>query len=137
MKLNIKKGITLRFTISLLVIGAILLTMLTSITSALQVNRTSLIDNYLDKNESYSKKLASNTDELLKTMQENIEAIASISARDSEVDPQMLDDLYQANSEYFNSIIIADANRVVEGYSPQNIGLLVGTSSPLSRANKR
>lgn len=126
MKPIIKKGITLRFTISLLVIAAILLTMLTSITSALQVNRTSLIDNYLNKNESYSKKLASNTDELLKTMQENIAMIASISVRESELNHQMIDDLYQANSEYFNSIVIADANRVVQAYSPHNIGISIG-----------
>lgn len=98
----IKKGITLRFTISLLVITAILLTMLTSITSAVQVNRTSLIDNYLSKNEAYSKKLASNTSELLNTMQENIRAIADISGRDGSITPQMFDDLFQENTQYFN-----------------------------------
>ncbi|NWL88589.1 GGDEF domain-containing protein [Paenibacillus sp. 79R4] len=126
LKSIIKRGITLRFTISLLVIAAILLTMLTSITSALQVNRTSLIDNYLNKNESYSKKLAFNTNELLTTMQENIAAIASISVRGNELNPQMIDDLYQANREYFNSIVIADADRVVQAYSPQDIGISIG-----------
>lgn len=122
----IKKGITLRFTISLLVITAILLTMLTSITSAVQVNRTSLIDNYLSKNEAYSKKLASNTSELLNTMQENIRAIADISGRDGSITPQMFDDLFQENTQYFNSILIADHNRVVRAISPHTTGVIVG-----------
>jgi diguanylate cyclase (GGDEF)-like protein len=122
----IKKGITLRITISLLVITAILLTMLTCITSALQVNRTSLINNYLNKNESYSKKLASNTSDLLKTMENNIKVISSISARDSMTDPQMINDLFQENTQYFNSIVIADKNRVVQALSPSTIGISVG-----------
>lgn len=121
-----KKGFTLRFTISLLVITAILLTMLTSITSAVQVNRSSLIDNYLNKNESYAKKLASNTNELLITMQENIGAIAKISGREPEIDPQLFDDLFQENTQYFNSIVVADNNRIIRALSPRTIGISVG-----------
>ncbi|BFH60796.1 sensor domain-containing diguanylate cyclase [Paenibacillus azoreducens] len=126
MKHFIKKGIPLRSTISLLVITAILLTMLTSITSAVQVNRTSLTDNYLNKNESYAKKLASNTDELLITMQNNLKAIASISAREDKMDAQMLDDLFLENTQYFNSIVIADNDRVVKARSPRKIGVSPG-----------
>ncbi|MGN7360211.1 sensor domain-containing diguanylate cyclase [Paenibacillus sp. SAF-054] len=126
MKYFTKKGFTLRFTISLLVITAILLTMLTSITSAVQVNRASLIDNYLNKNESYAKKLASNTNELLITMQDNIRAIAKISAREQVIDAQLFDDLFQENTQYFNSIVVADDNRIIRALSPRTVGISVG-----------
>lgn len=126
MKYLIQKGFTLRFTISLLVIIAILLTMLTSITSAVQVNRASLIANYLQNNEQYAKKLASNTNELLVTMQQNINAIAKISGRSQGMDAQLFDDLFQENTQYFNSIVVADANRIVRALSPHTIGIEVG-----------
>ncbi|WP_237392046.1 sensor domain-containing diguanylate cyclase [Paenibacillus dendrobii] len=126
MKYFIKKGFTLRFTISLLVITAILLTMLTSITSAVQVNRASLISNYLNKNESYAKKLASNTNELLITMQENIRAIAKISEREDVMDIQLFDDLFQENTQYFNSIVVADNNRIIRALSPRTVGISIG-----------
>ncbi|MDR9857970.1 sensor domain-containing diguanylate cyclase [Paenibacillus sp. VCA1] len=131
-----KKGITLRFTISLLVITAILLTMLMSITSAVQVNRTSLIDNYLNKNESYSKKMASNANELLKTMQENIRAIAVISGRESTIDRQLFDDLFQENTQYFNSIVVADHERVVQAISPHTTGISVGDKLTSEQSKK-
>lgn len=126
MKYLLKKGFTLRFTISLLVITAILLTMLTSITSAVQVNRTSLINNYLQNNEQYAKKLASNTNELLVTMQQNINAIAKISEREKVIDAQLFDDLFQENTQYFNSIIVADSNLIIRALSPHTIGIELG-----------
>ncbi|PQP87067.1 hypothetical protein [Paenibacillus sp. AR247] len=137
MKYLIQKGFTLRFTISLLVIIAILLTMLTSITSAVQVNRASLIGNYLQNNEQYAKKLASNTNELLVTMQQNINAIAKISGRSQEMDAQLFDDLFQENTQYFNSIVVADTNRIVRALSPHTIGIEVGDQLTWPRAKWR
>ncbi|MCJ8014046.1 sensor domain-containing diguanylate cyclase [Paenibacillus sp. KQZ6P-2] len=122
----IKKGFTLRFTISLLVITAILLTLLTSIISAVQVNRSSLISNYLNKNESYAKKLASNTNDLLMTMQGNIWAVAQILEREEATDVQLIDDLFQENTQYFNSLVVADHNRDIQAISPHNVGVSIG-----------
>ncbi|GAB6991648.1 sensor domain-containing diguanylate cyclase [Paenibacillus pini] len=120
------KGFTLRFTISVLVITAILLTMVISVFSALQVNRSTLINNYLQNNEQYAKKLALTTNELLITMQQNIGAIAKISEREQVIDVQLFDDLFQENTQYFNSVVVADPNLVIRAISPHTTGVEVG-----------
>ncbi|MNU73499.1 Diguanylate cyclase DosC [compost metagenome] len=126
MKFVNKKGFTLRFSISFLVIVAVLLTMLIGMISAIQVNRDSLISSYLQSNNQYAKKLASNTGSLLTTMRQNITSISAIVKRGTKMDAVLLDDLYQENRQYFNSIFIANEKRVIEFTSPNTTGVHPG-----------
>lgn len=126
MKLVNTKGITLRFSISLLVIAAVILTMLMGIVSAFQVNRASLISSYLESNDQYARKLAANTGSLLNTMRQNLMSISAILKRGSHINSVLLDDLYQENSQYFNSIFIADEKRVIKFTSPNTSGVQSG-----------
>ncbi|USB31915.1 sensor domain-containing diguanylate cyclase [Paenibacillus sp. YPG26] len=126
MKLLHKKGYTLRFSISFLVIVAVLLTMLIGMISAVQVSRDSLISSYLQSNSQYAKKLASNTGDLLSTMKQNITSIAAIVKSGTRMDAELLGHLYQENRQYFNSIFIANEERVIQFTSPNTTGVHAG-----------
>ncbi|WP_068618932.1 sensor domain-containing diguanylate cyclase [Paenibacillus tuaregi] len=139
MKFLSKKGITLRFSISVLVISAVVLTMIIEIISAIQVNRSSLISSYLQNNDQYARKLAANTGNLLTTMRQNLIAITAILKRGSYSNSALLDDLFQENRQYFNSIFIANEDRVIQATSPNTSGVHQGdklTSEVSKRAIK-
>lgn len=126
MKFMNKKGFTLRFSISFLVIVAVLLTMLIGMISAIQTNRDALISSYLQSNNQYAKKLASNTGDLLTTMKQNIISISAIVRRGTHMNTVLLDDLFQENRQYFNSIFIANENRVIQFMSSNTTGVHPG-----------
>jgi diguanylate cyclase (GGDEF)-like protein len=120
-----KKGYSLVFIISVLVMLSVLLTVFISVYSAYQVSRSTLIRSYLDSNKQYAEKLALNTDGLFSTMQANIKAIADVEGHGSNIS-KSLDDLYGGTKQYFNSIFVVNENRIIQAVSPRNNGAVVG-----------
>ncbi|WP_438349535.1 sensor domain-containing diguanylate cyclase [Paenibacillus sp. FA6] len=119
------KGFKLRTILSMLVIGSVLLTAIIGGYLAISGNVRSLSSNYLENNYGYAKKLASNTNDLLNVLQNNMMSIADI-AGDESFSQKELDMLFKGNEQYFNSIIIADTSRIIKFVSPGNTGLVAG-----------
>lgn len=134
--MNLKKGITLRFIFSTLVILAVLLTILTSAFSALQVIRESVSSSYLINNYQYAKKLSLTTQSMLESMQKSMQVLAS------KTDLQSIDELQdeldmfmESRRDLFNTTVIVDANQVVQAFSPSSGRVSKGykLTSPSSR----
>ncbi|WP_199484590.1 sensor domain-containing diguanylate cyclase [Peribacillus glennii] len=119
------KGYTLRFTISLLVIASVLLTATISTYLSISFNKRSLTANYLDYNFQYAKKLALETNTLITSMQQKLDAVAKLANHHTFTQEEM-DLLLTANKHFFNSIFIADSNRVIQNISPSSAGLKPG-----------
>jgi diguanylate cyclase (GGDEF)-like protein len=120
-----KKGYSLVFIISVLVMSSVLLTVSISVYSAYQVSRSSLIASYLDNNKQYAEKLALNTNDLFTTMQASIKAIADVVGHGSNLN-QELNDLYGGNKQYFNSIFVANENRIIQARSSREMENVIG-----------
>ncbi|MCP3762747.1 sensor domain-containing diguanylate cyclase [Domibacillus sp. A3M-37] len=120
------KGMTLRFMIGVLVLVSALLTAIVGGYSAFSSTRNSLALNHLENNYQYAKKISSETNILLTSMQENMNFIAN-NAQEQTLTKKETDLLLQANKQYFNSIFFADSNRVIQQVSPTGSGLAVGT----------
>jgi diguanylate cyclase (GGDEF)-like protein len=120
-----RKGLKLRFVLGLLVIGSVLLTAVIGGYFALSANKASLTAGYLESNSQYAKKLASNTSELLQIMRNNIEAVASMASKQM-ISQKELDIWYAANEQYFNSILLVDADRTVRATSFNSKGIEIG-----------
>ncbi|MGE5702650.1 MAG: diguanylate cyclase [Clostridia bacterium] len=120
-----KRTYTLQFILGLLVLFAVLMTGASSLYTAFQVNKASLAENYLRNNFNYAKKLASNTAEILLSMQNTMGAIALHEARHRLSDTDLTHWL-MANKRFFNSIFIVDANGFIRNASPSSIGYVKG-----------
>ncbi|WP_257985446.1 sensor domain-containing diguanylate cyclase [Bacillus sp. V5-8f] len=123
--MNQNKGYTLRFMISLLVIASVLLTATVSMYSSISSNKRSLTVNYLDYNHQYAEKLALETNTILSSMQQKLDAVAKLATHHSFTQEEV-DLLLTANMHFFNSIFIVDSNRVIQHISPSNTGLTTG-----------
>jgi len=124
--LGTRKGLKLRFVLGLFVIGSVILTALIGGYLAWTSNKTSLTSGYLESNYQYAKKLSSNTNELLHIISNNIDTIAARAGKQS-LSQKELDSWYDANEQYFNAILIVDANRKVTASSFANGGVKAGT----------
>lgn len=129
-----KKGFRLVTIVSSIIVLSILLTMIISICSAYLVSKQSLIDNYLDNNYQHATELASSAGNVLDTMQESINGLATIWQRENKIDQDLLSDLYANNKNYFNSIVIVNEHLVVANTVPATSGVQAGQqlNSPVS-----
>ncbi|WP_426449709.1 sensor domain-containing diguanylate cyclase [Paenibacillus sp. S-38] len=132
--MNQSKGMKLRVLLGILVIGTVFLTALAGGYAAVQANMASLTDSYLENNYQYAKKLASNTTNLLEMMEDNLEMIAA-KAGQRPVSSQELEIWFQANRQYFNSLLMVDAERRVTAVIPgqSNVGPGTKLTSEASR----
>jgi len=122
-----RKGMTLRLVIGLLVFCSILLTAVVIIVSAGEVSKRSLSASYLENNYQYAKKLALNTGELLNSMQTIIGSLAAHAGKIStEESQEMLDRSSDMLHVYFNSVFHADETGKILAITPGNSGIAIG-----------
>lgn len=124
--MRIHKSYKLRFILSMLVIGSVLITAILGGYLAYKSHGESLSSNYLENNAHYAQKLASNTNNLLSVMQNNISFIAEVAGQNP-FSQQELDIVFRGNNQYFNSIVISNSSREVLFISPGDTGVNVGT----------
>ncbi|WP_163100470.1 sensor domain-containing diguanylate cyclase [Peribacillus alkalitolerans] len=123
--MKMRKGFTLRFVISVLVVVSVLLTAIVIGYSAYNSIKQTLTSNYEKNNLQYAKKLSSETSALLKSMETELESISTY-AKNNKVTQYDIDLMLKANSHYFNSIFIANENRILQKASPENQGFQPG-----------
>ncbi|WP_108672086.1 sensor domain-containing diguanylate cyclase [Peribacillus acanthi] len=123
--MNYKKGFTLRFIISVLVVVSVLLTALVTGYSAYNSIKQTLTINYEKNNLQYAKKLSSETNALLKSMETELASISDY-AKNHKVSQYDIDLMLKANSHYFNSILIVNEDRILQSFSPKNLGFEPG-----------
>jgi len=123
--LYLRKGIRLRTVAALLVTGIVLLTATISSYLSFKSNREMLNHSYLESNYRYAANVASNTTELLQAIQGNLSTIAEKAGKTS-FTTEDLDIWFSANKNYFNSIFIADENRVIQMISSNVKGIEIG-----------
>ncbi|MDN4618256.1 sensor domain-containing diguanylate cyclase [Paenibacillus sp. PsM32] len=126
MRLYPKKGFRLVTIVSTIIVFSILLTMIISIYSAYIVSKQALINNYLDNNYQHATELANAAGNILGTMQESIDALATIWQRENKIDQDLLEDLYTNNKNYFNSIVIVNKDLIVNNTVPATSGVKAG-----------
>ncbi|AEI45708.1 sensor domain-containing diguanylate cyclase [Paenibacillus mucilaginosus] len=124
--MNPSKGMKLRTLLGMLVIGSVLLTALVGGYAAVQANMASLTASYLENNEQYARKLASNTTNLLGIMEDNLKFMAA-HAGQQPISPRELEIWFQANRQYFNSIFIVDPERRITAVFPAQANVGPGT----------
>ncbi|MCQ6277090.1 GGDEF domain-containing protein [Bacillus sp. V3B] len=118
--MSIKKGIKLKFAISLLVAFTVCSTTTINWYLSVQALKNTLTENYLENNYQYAKKITLNTNELLHNMQQQLGTLANILGHQA-FNQSDLDDWRAANSGYLNSLFTTDANGVVQLMSPQAV----------------
>lgn len=126
MRLYPKKGFRLVTIVSTIIVFSILLTMIISIYSAYIVSKQALINNYLDNNYQHATELANAAGNILGTMQESVDALATIWQRENNIDQDLLEDLYSNNKNYFNSIVIVNKDLIVSNTVPATSGVRAG-----------
>ncbi|WP_071393454.1 sensor domain-containing diguanylate cyclase [Bacillus tuaregi] len=127
--MSIKKGIKLKFAISLLAIFIVCSTTIVNWYLSVEALRDTLTENYLENNYRYAKKVALSTSDLFFNMQQNLETLAHILGR-QEISQADLDSWMEANAGYFNSIFTTDENGVVQLMTPQAISNKKGSMRP-------
>lgn len=126
MRLYPKKGFKLVTIVSTIIVFSILLTMIISVYSAYLVSKQALVDNYLESNYQHASELANAAGNVLDTMQESVDGLATIWQRGSKIDQDLLEDLYSNNKNYFNSIVIVNKKLVVDNTVPATSGVTAG-----------
>lgn len=116
----IKKGVKLKFAISLLVVFTACSTTIIIWYLSIQALKNSLTENHLENNYQYAHKVSISTSDLLFNMQQNLSALAKIIG-DGEFNQSDLDDWRSGNIGYYNSLFTTDANGVVQLMSPQAV----------------
>lgn len=116
----IKKGIKLKFAISLLVMFTVCSTTVINWYLSVHALKNTLTENYLESNYQYAKKTSLSTNELLYNMQQQLGTLAKVLG-DQEFSQSDLDDWRTANSGYVNSLFTTDSNGVVQLMSPQAV----------------
>ncbi|MDF2683178.1 MAG: transrane protein [Brevibacillus sp.] len=129
-----RKTYTLRFILEMLVVFSVLITVFIGVLSSIRVNTSSLASNYLENNFYYAKKLASNTTEVLTSMQNAMDALAIRSSRQP-ITHTDLQDWFAANKQFFHSLFIADARGTIRQITPLVAGAEPGTmlTSPAAK----
>ncbi|WP_217556702.1 sensor domain-containing diguanylate cyclase [Paenibacillus sp. GbtcB18] len=132
---RLRKGLTLRLVLSLLVLATVFLTAAVSGYAAYQANLKSLSTSYLVNNSQYAQKLSSNTGNLLNLMQTSMNSIAQLAGKQSFTEKD-LEMWFTVNRQYFNSVFVTDDERKIEVTLPADAGVAAGTRL-LSTASKR
>ncbi|MFJ7826363.1 sensor domain-containing diguanylate cyclase [Psychrobacillus sp. NPDC096623] len=119
---------TLRFWILSLICFMMLGIIVSTLTSSYLVTKKSLIENSLEQNRMYSKKLAQMTDEVFLNMQSNLEARKSDVVENIENHIAVTNILKQINisSKNFNSLSVINAQGIVIATTP-NLGIVGNT----------
>ena len=102
----VRKGIKLRFAISLLVIMTLFCTIIVSWYTSEKALKGTLTENYLENNYKYAYKLSLSTGDLLNHMQLTINGLGNTLGH-KEITQEHLDERRTALGDYFNSLFIA------------------------------
>ncbi|WP_077210904.1 sensor domain-containing diguanylate cyclase [Bacillus dakarensis] len=125
----IKKGIKLKFAISLLVIFTVGSTTIINLYLSTHALRVNLTENHLENNFRYATKISISTNDLLNNMQQNLSTLATIIGN-KEFTQSDLDDWKSGSSGYYNSLFTTDENGVVQLISPQALPSNQGSVKP-------
>lgn len=115
--MSIKKGIKLKFAISLLVVFTACSTAIINWYISMQALKNSITESHLENNYQYATKLSISTNDLLYNMQQNLSTLANIIGKE-DFSQSDLDNWRVANSGYYNSLFTTDSNGVVQLMSP-------------------
>ncbi|WP_134684972.1 sensor domain-containing diguanylate cyclase [Brevibacillus migulae] len=122
-----KSGVTLRFVLIALVILSILSMLVVSAFSALQANKQSLIQSYLESNKQYAQKLSFTTGNILQIMQNHLEDVSLQAEHHSYEEVQrLIDNSWTSRNVYFNSMVVVDRDLIIRAISPEFTGAHVG-----------
>ncbi|OEH94056.1 sensor domain-containing diguanylate cyclase [Bacillus solimangrovi] len=115
-----KKGIKLRYAIGILIIIIVICTAVVSGFASKNALKKSLMENYLESNYNYAKKLSTSTSDLFNDLQQNLNIIGEIAGSDA-LTQKDLDVWRSANNKHFNSIFITDKEGFIQLLSPEKI----------------
>ena len=115
--MTVRKGVKLRFAISILVIMTLFCTIIVSWYTSVKAIKGTLTDNYLENNYKYAYKLSENTGDLLNHMQLTINGLATTLGH-QEITQEHLDERRTALGDYFNSLFMVDSHGVIQLISP-------------------
>jgi len=116
-----RKGFTLVFLVTFVLILSVVLSQISSTIIAYQNEKRQLIANTLEMNRINAEKLAITTDNILQTLKNSLAHTAE-HLSDGISDQATIDLVRQSNNN-FNSIFIAGNDGMVLSSSPSNIGL--------------
>jgi diguanylate cyclase (GGDEF)-like protein len=121
-----KQSLSLRFLVIALVTLSMALTLIMNVLAGYQVSTEALFSNSLNVNEAYAAKLASSTDLLLKSAQNNLLVTGKAIANhmDDKLYLQRQISRFFESTYTFNSVIVADAMGNVSGTSPESLGIV-------------
>ncbi|MFB9760966.1 sensor domain-containing diguanylate cyclase [Ectobacillus funiculus] len=125
--MKVSRRFKLQIVISGILTLSILFTAAIWLFASFQVNKKSLETSYLKNNYWYAKKLASETNTLLSSMDAVLQTVADQAAYHS--GKEMQEDvaaLMDSREPYFNSVFIVDQNRIVQAVSPSATGISIG-----------
>ena len=112
-----KKGIKLRFAISVLVMLTALSTTVVNWYSSNVALKGNLKETYLENNNHYAKRIASSANELFLSLQQNLDSLADILS-EKDFSQEDLEKWQKTYNRYFNSVFTTDLNGVVQYMSP-------------------
>ncbi|MCU6707558.1 sensor domain-containing diguanylate cyclase [Paenibacillus sp. J5C_2022] len=120
----------LRTFLLLLVTGAVLLTAVSGSYFAWQSNQAALVDRYLQGNEQYARKQASNLNDILQVMLETVQTLSEWISDSGMPSESRLHEWLSLNRHYFNAVFIVDESSQVVGASPSNFRYTIGKQAP-------
>ncbi|WP_338449581.1 sensor domain-containing diguanylate cyclase [Niallia oryzisoli] len=127
--MSIKKGIKLKFAISLLAVFIVCSTTIVNWYLSVHALKDTLTENYLKNNYRYAKKVSLSTSDLFFNMQQNLGTLAKILGS-KEFSQEDLDSWKEANAGYFNSLFTTDETGVVQLMTPPAISNNKGGVKP-------
>jgi diguanylate cyclase (GGDEF)-like protein len=114
-----KKGIKLKFAISLLVILTAFSTTVVNWYSSIIALKGNLTETYLENNNKYAKKITSSANGLFLSMQQNMNSLSDLIGQ-KDFTQEDLEKWQKTYRNYFNSVFTTDSNGVVQYMSPNS-----------------
>lgn len=134
-----RKGFTLGFLVTVIVIFSILSTQFVSITIGYKNQQQVLMENTLEMNRINAEKLAITTDNIIRSLQSTLATTTDyLEASDNEPNRQSKLDLIRESNHHFNSLFVANRMGQVLTSSPSGLNLVgetltsVGATQALS-----
>lgn len=119
-----RKGYTLRFMVSFLIVLSVLLTLTVSALVGYYNEKKSLFNVTFQLNKTYADKIADTVDEVFHTMQQSLEVTGSYLSKDlsrSDLDEQL--DLFKHSHSNFDTALIVNKEGYVLSTSPDSLAL--------------
>lgn len=118
--------LNLKQLILLLAFSSALITLLNSLSASHQVQRQLLIDQSLESNQVYARKLATSTDNFLRSAQQQLDVSAHevVDYLDSPDRVQAMANRLRSLTDSFNSVVIVDAHGEVLATSPEALRIV-------------